>query len=103
MIEAAKSWRFLEALKRRNGISKVFARGNETTSAGKSKERIDKEDSRDSKEVNCWRCGERGHRRNWCPHREYKEGEKGEKFKRSPGVVGKFDGWHSVWAERACR
>lgn len=48
VIEATKTWRVVEALGGRNGSSKMGARGNDSTAAGKSKERTKKEDRENS-------------------------------------------------------
>lgn len=53
IIQVAKTWQIVEALKRRNGTPKVVAWMNDSTVAGKSKERTEEEESKDSKEVTC--------------------------------------------------
>lgn len=44
MIEAAETWRVVEAPERRKGDSKVTAQGNDSNAAGKAKEQTEKED-----------------------------------------------------------
>lgn len=62
-IEGVRTWRVVEALERENGTFKMMARGNDSIAAEESKKRTVKEDSKDTKEVTCWLCGGRGHRR----------------------------------------
>lgn len=72
-IKVAKTWRSGEALERRTGSTKGTARGNDSLATGKAKERSEKEDGKDSKEVSCWTCWEVAHRRKWCPHWKSKD------------------------------
>lgn len=88
MIEIAKTLRVVEALERWGGNSKATARGNDSTMAGKAKERIEKEDGKNSKDVTCWRCGKRGYRRKWCPHRKSQKGyQRGSSQRSSEGLL----------------
>lgn len=77
MIETAETWRVVKALERRSGISKVIARGNESTAARDAWERTEMGNDQDLKDTSRWMSGERRHGRKWCPHRESKEGNQG--------------------------
>lgn len=44
LIEAAKTWGVVDALEKRKGTSKIVAPGNDSTEAGKPKERSKKDD-----------------------------------------------------------